>query len=150
VPQQVAAYWNLLDFGGVDPFQLRRYLPEFEAATGTIITGYTVTLPPYQGDPHTSNRNAQIDAARLAMWGVSHVVATYPIENTDLELVTQIDAAYIYRNRLQVSPLSTDSGSMCVGELYCYQARTVVPAALISIASLLLTVLFCWRGNARA
>ncbi|MFN8419121.1 MAG: hypothetical protein U0528_07750 [Anaerolineae bacterium] len=148
LPQQAAAYWDIPDFGGIDPFQLQKYLPEFEAATGTRITQYTVTLPPYGRDLATSNREAQIDAARLARWGVSHVLAAYEIANPDLQLVTEIDGVYIYRNRLTnggVSASATMPDTMCVGDLWCYQTRTILPAVAISALSLIgVAVLLLW------
>jgi hypothetical protein len=100
-PQQASAFWGIPDFGGVDPFQLRDYIPIFEAATGTYVNGYSVTLPSFEGGiPANAHRAAVIDAAALADWEVSHIVASFPIQNADLVLRQQIGEVYIYRNRL--------------------------------------------------
>jgi len=98
LPQQAAAYWNIETFGGIDPFQYADYIKAFESATGVHAKGYSVTLPAFDGDPATTNRNAPIDAAQLAFWHVSHVVSGFPIDNADLRLIGQVDGVYIYHN----------------------------------------------------
>ena len=116
-PQQAASYWKIPDFGGVDPLQLRGYIPEFEQATGTRVTGYTVTLPPLEGnDLMTVNQTAIIDAEKLGQWGVSHVVSAYPLTTMGLEQRAQIDGVYIYRNLFLVSssdPLPESANPNC-------------------------------------
>jgi hypothetical protein len=59
-------------------------------------------MPPLAetGDWRQSNRDAVIDAALLATWDVSHVVAYFPIDHPDLALLTEIDGTFIYRNTL--------------------------------------------------
>jgi hypothetical protein len=123
LPQQAAAYWTLPDFGGVDPFQLRDYIPAFESATGTTARGYTITLPPFDGPLESANRDAVIDPDKLAAWGVSHVVAAFPIDHPDLTLVQAITTAqlsrgatvYIYRNRRATLPASDWQRPQCGG-----------------------------------
>lgn len=107
-PQQAAAYWNIPDFGGVDPLQLRGYVLEFALATGTSVDGYSVTLPPLEGDDLSkANQTAVIDAQKLGEWGVSHIVSAYPLTSPGLEQRTIIDGVYIYRNTFAPPPEST-------------------------------------------
>jgi hypothetical protein len=104
LPQQASAYWNIQDFGGVDPFQLSGYIPQFEAATGVHANGYSVTLPAFEGDDiRTANREAKINAERLGQWNVSHVLAGFPIEAEGLRLVRQVDGLYLYENMHQTT-----------------------------------------------
>jgi hypothetical protein len=98
LPQQVAAYWNIQTFGGVDPFQFAAFVTQFEAATGVHADGYSVTLPALGDDVATSNRGAELDASLLATWDVSHIVAAYPIDTPDLRLLKQIGSTYVYVN----------------------------------------------------
>ncbi|MCC7446929.1 MAG: hypothetical protein IT324_05895 [Anaerolineae bacterium] len=106
-PQQAHAYWNIPDFGGVDPFQLKDYIPEFEAATGTKVSGYTVTLPPFNNsDLRIANRDAIINAEMLAQWNVSHVLVSFPLDVDGLSLVRRVDNLYLYENTF---PLRSDS-----------------------------------------
>jgi hypothetical protein len=99
LPQQAAAYWQIPQFGGIDPFQSAAYVKAFESATGTHINGYTVTLPPYDdADPHLSNRTAVIDPPQLAQWNVSHVLTSFPLDNQNLTFVQRIDNLYLYKN----------------------------------------------------
>jgi hypothetical protein len=98
-PQQASVYWNIQDFGGVDPFQLSGYIPEFEAATGVHASGYSVTLPAFEGgDIRTANREAKINGERLGQWNVSHVLSGFPVEAEGLRLVRQVDGLFLYEN----------------------------------------------------
>jgi len=107
LPQQAAAYWDVPQFGGVDPFQLDAYQAAAEDATGVRAHGYSVTLPAFEAsedgedmeiDLATVNRGAPIDARRLGAWLVTHVVAAFPIEAEGLTLERRLDGLYIYRN----------------------------------------------------
>lgn len=152
LPQQAATYWTLPDFGGVDPFQLRDYIPAFEAATGTTARGYTVTLPPFDGPLASANRDAVIDAGKLAAWGVSHVVSAFPIDQPDLTLVQAIATAqsssastvYIYRNRLATLPASDWQRPQCgrEGDPCVDVALQTVASAYSGLALLIVSVVF--------
>ncbi len=99
LPQEAAAYWNIPELGGVDPFQLRGYVSAFEAATGVRAAGYSVTLPAYNSpDPRTANRDMPIDAEKLAQWNVSHVLSGFPIDAADLRLTQRVEGLYLYEN----------------------------------------------------
>jgi hypothetical protein len=111
LPQQAAAYWQIPQFGGVDPFQMQRYVDAAEQATGVQADGYSVTLPAYQVDEDSddlsfdavlarANRDAPIRPDLLAEWLVSHVVSAFEIDAAGLVFETQIGDVYVYRNTL--------------------------------------------------
>jgi hypothetical protein len=109
--QQVAAANGLRLFYGVDPFQLSGIVDAVEQGSGIPVTQYTVVLPPLDLEPEgeddertpqellrAANADALPDTSVLAEWGVSHVVATYPIAHERLTLVTELDGTFVYRN----------------------------------------------------
>jgi hypothetical protein len=113
LPQSAAAYWDIPQFGGVDPFQSRAYAAAFAAASGIPGEGYSVTLPTYDvgalapGESEAdilarANAGAPLDAARLGEWLVTHVVAAFPVEADGLVLLKEMQVAgrrvYVYRN----------------------------------------------------
>jgi hypothetical protein len=53
-----------------------------------------------------ANQSAVIDTAVLGAWGVSHVIAAYPIDHPHLALVEVFDEVYIYANTDSVRPLT--------------------------------------------
>jgi hypothetical protein len=102
LPQEAVAAAGLRLFGGVDPFQIAGVSAAILQAGGIEASGYQIVMPPLAetGDWRQSNRDAVIDAALLAAWDVSHVVAYFPIDHPDLALLREIDGTYIYRNTL--------------------------------------------------
>ncbi len=116
LPQHVAAYWEIPQFGGVDPFQLNSYVTAFAAATGVAVETYSVTLPPYELDGYgdggdtddgviafaevlrRANRDAVLRPDLLAQWRVSHVLAAFPVDTPGLVLDAQIGDVFVYRN----------------------------------------------------
>ncbi|NDJ79264.1 MAG: hypothetical protein GYB65_23685 [Chloroflexi bacterium] len=106
LPQQAAAYWDIQQFGGVDPFQLADYVVAAEAATGVQASGYSVTIPAYEGDEEgdisTANRDAPINPDLLGQWLVTHVVSAFEIDTEGLELAREFElpegTGYVYRN----------------------------------------------------
>jgi hypothetical protein len=102
--QQVAAGYGLQLFGGVDPFQVRGVVAAIEQGSGIPVTKYSVVLPPLDDiqaddDILSANRDAVPNTLILAEWGVSHVVATYPIQHERLRRLDLIDGVYIYANQ---------------------------------------------------
>lgn len=125
LPQQAAAYWQIPQFGGVDPFQFDTYIAAFQAATGTSVEGYSITLPPYIYDDKNddqdsdltfddillrANRDAQPRADLLAHWRVSHVIADFEIDAPGLVFETQIGDTRVYRNTLLLDAAVTWDG----------------------------------------
>ena len=115
LPQQAAAYWEIPQFGGVDPFQLAAYVEAAEAATGVQASGYSVTIPAYEVDEDSitdgeteadilarANRDAPINPELLGQWLVTHIVSAFEINAEGLELDTEIATpqrlVYIYHN----------------------------------------------------
>ncbi len=111
LPQHAAAYWQIPQFGGVDPFQLADYVAAAEEATGVHASSYSVTLPAFEvtddieiespEDIFTlANQDAAIQPDLLAQWLVTHVVSAFEIDAPGLELDAQIGDVYVYRNTL--------------------------------------------------
>ncbi|NWF69840.1 MAG: hypothetical protein HXY40_12215 [Chloroflexi bacterium] len=109
--QQVAAVYDLRLFGGLDPFQLSGIVDAVEQGSGVRSSEYSVLLPALQnlGDDSTlsqANREIVPNTEILGLWGVSHIVAPYPIEHPNLQQVDVINGVYVYANRDTVRPLS--------------------------------------------
>ncbi len=116
LPQQAAAYWEIPQFDGVDPFQLASFVAAFEAASGVTTQGYSVTLPAFEmpgesGDDLSetdiltmANREAALRPDLLGQWMVTHIVSAFPIEAEGLDMLREIEIqgepVYLYRNRL--------------------------------------------------
>ena len=104
LPQQAAAYWEIPQFDGVDPFQFSAYQQVAEAASGISIQGYTVTIPPYEleneANISSANQDVKPDPKLLGQWAVSHVLTGYEIQVNGLEFEKKIGDVYIYRNTL--------------------------------------------------
>jgi hypothetical protein len=109
LPQQAAAYWDIPQFDGVDPFQMQTYVQAAEQATGVQAEGYSITVPAYRDDDPaalktasellaTANRDARLRPDLLGQWLVSHVVSAYEMQADGLALDTRIGDVYIYRN----------------------------------------------------
>lgn len=107
LPQQAAAYWQIAQFDGVDPFQTRSYVAVAEVATGVRAEGYSVTIPAFvtedkeqteQETLATANCHAPVRPDLLGAWLVTHVVAACPLSADGLTLETRIGEVYVYRN----------------------------------------------------
>jgi hypothetical protein len=143
LPQQAAAYWEIPQFDGVDPFQFTSYVDAAEAATGVHASGYSITIPAYERDKTsddekeeterdilaTANRDAPIHSEKLAQWLVSHVVSAFEIDAQGLELETRIGDVYVYRNTLAPDVALTWDGpnrvTIRAGELYAGELYAV-------------------------
>ncbi|HLV37681.1 MAG TPA: hypothetical protein VKY59_21360, partial [Spirillospora sp.] len=164
--QQVAAANELRLFYGVDPFQLAGIVDAIEQGSGVPVMEYTVVLPPLNLEPvasddrspderlRTANRDAAPDTAVLAEWGVSHVIATYPIEHERLLLAREVDGTFIYAN-LDFDPqtIFSESGWPLSGWPDLPDVATVADlnrmtavSALIAGISFVLCVVFVFRG----
>ncbi len=103
LPQEVAEAYNLRLFYGVDPFQLLTFVQAVQAGSGVPVDDYSIVLPPPMGaesdeDLLFANQDASLDADVLAAWGVSHVIAAYPLEDEALALLDIINGVNVYRN----------------------------------------------------
>jgi len=102
--QQVAEWYEIKLFYGVDPFQLRDNIKGIHRVGGIEYDGYSVVQPPLIGaigdDFSQANRGASLDVEQwLVFYNISHVVAAYPIEHPGLRLIDTIDGIYIYVNQ---------------------------------------------------
>jgi hypothetical protein len=142
LPQQAAAYWEIPQFDGVDPFQLESYVQAFEAATGVQMRGYSVTLPAFRRDEtagdqteadvvSTANRDAPINPELLGQWLVTHVVSAFEIDAAGLELDARVGDVYVYRNTFAPVVTLTWDGPNRV----TVQAAAPVTGALYAVAN---------------
>lgn len=99
IPQHVAVQYAIQMADGVDPLQLESYVDFMQGATGVPSTGYSVTMPPFEGgDPTKDNINYTPDARKLGMINVGFVVADFDINSAGLVLEAQFDDRRVYKN----------------------------------------------------
>jgi hypothetical protein len=103
MPQQAAQLCSLELADGVNPLQLTAYRDAMASATGFSTALYSVTLPPFPDGEVRLNWHPAIDASALGLLNVERIVSAYPLDAPDLELLTQEDGQWIYRN-LQARP----------------------------------------------
>lgn len=120
--QQVAEWYEIDLFYGVDPFQLRSYVVRIQDFGGVQFDGYSVVQPPLIGavgdDFSDANRGAEFYGSNgLENMGVSHVISAYPIERDQLRLLDQIDGVYIYSNLFYYSRFTTDWNLIWYGDV---------------------------------
>lgn len=166
LPQQVAEYEYLRLFGGIDPFQIAGVSAAITQAAGLSgVEGYSIAQPPLIGmmgeAVSTANRDSQPDAALLAAWRVSHVVAAYPITHPDLRLIDRIDGEYVYANTLYNPAAPTDPISgwpsafpglpspVTVTQLHDLTLWTTTLGALVFIGCGLIVLIDVWLRGGR-
>jgi hypothetical protein len=99
IPQQTASVMGLQLADGIDPMILRNYSHFMDMATGVPRDGYSVTLPPLEGDNiHTANRGYLPDARLLGLLNVKYIVAEFPLEVSGLLFLQQLGSTWIYEN----------------------------------------------------
>jgi hypothetical protein len=99
LPQQTAATHGLQLADGVDPMALQTYTQFMDSATGVPRNGYSVTLPPLEGeDVHQVNQNYLPDAHLLGLLNVRYVAAEFPLDVPGLRLYEQFGSTHIYQN----------------------------------------------------
>jgi len=117
-----AAQAGIEQADGVNPIQLRDTATFMEAATGVARTGYSVTLPPFNGEVATANADAVPSAGLLGAMNVRFVLSEFDIDAEGLELQEQIGDTRIYRNTF-------DGGRVNGGELVSWSPNRIVIAA---------------------
>lgn len=100
LPQHVAAQNKLELADGVDPMQIAEYVAFMARASGVPQTGYSVTVPPFEGEVATTNRGYVPDAALLGQLNVRFVVAEFEVDAVGLTLVQQFGRTRVYENTL--------------------------------------------------
>ncbi len=122
LPQLDAAQSGIEQADGVNPIQLADTVTFMRDATGVAGKGYSVTLPPFDGDVATANANAIPDAALLGAFNVRFVVSEFDLAVEDFELRTHIGSTRIYENVL-------DAGRVRGGALQFWSPNRIVVAA---------------------
>ncbi|MCX6070210.1 MAG: hypothetical protein NTU91_05020 [Chloroflexi bacterium] len=115
VPQQAAQLCSLELADGVNPLQLTAYRDAMASATGFSTASYGVTLPPFPDGDVRLDWHPAIDASALGLLNVERIVSAYPLDAPGLELLTQRDGQWIYRNlrarpRAWLEPEEADAG----------------------------------------
>jgi hypothetical protein len=100
LPQQLAPPCNLELADGVNPLQLTAYRNAMASATGFDTGTYSVTLPPFADGDVRSDWHPIIDAGALGLFNVDRIVSAYPLDSPGLELLTQQEGQWVYRNLL--------------------------------------------------
>ncbi len=98
IPIQTASDLDLQLADGVEPLQLISYDQFIARAGGYENTGFSVTIPVFDGPVETALADSQIDLQLLALLNVEYIVSAFPITQKDLILETRINGTYIYRN----------------------------------------------------
>lgn len=148
--QQVAEQYEIDLAYGVDPFQLSAYVEIIQRGANVRSDAYSIVQPPLIGavgdDFSNANRDRSPNLLMLAAFNVSHVVAAYPLEQSALRLLDQIDGVYVYANTLyrpvpRVPYIS--SGNVAYGYSIINQGVT-----WLSVAALALGMVFALRAKA--
>ena len=98
LPQHTAARYGLELAGGVDPLQLEVYADFMAAASGVPRAGYSIPLPPIDGDIASANREAVPDPELLALLNVRFVAAQFDLRIDGLDLEGRFGETRVYRN----------------------------------------------------
>ncbi len=107
IPPHVAAQWGVQTADGVEPVHLERYDRFMELAGNYAhlpdvpVGRFSVTIPPFPPDRplESAFRDAPPNLSLLGLLNVTYLVSTFPLPLDNLELLTQLEHAYIYRNR---------------------------------------------------
>jgi hypothetical protein len=78
--------------------QLEKYVEFTERATGVPNPGYSVTLPPFAGDPATANRMYQPDPTLLGLLNVRYLISEFELAAPELEIIDNQNNLFQYRN----------------------------------------------------
>ncbi len=122
LPTLDATQLNLQQADGVNPLQLAETTAYMEVATGVKGSGYSVTVPAFEGDVATANAEAIPNADLLGRLNVRYVVSEFEIDADGLELVSQIGNTRIYQNSL-------DEGRVQGGELVSWSPNRIALTA---------------------
>lgn len=99
MPQTTAARFGFELADGVDPMQLQSYTNFMARATGVPQTGYSVTMPPFDGDISTANAKYLPDAELLGLLNVRIVLTEFLLDpGSGLFLVRYFGSTNVYLN----------------------------------------------------
>jgi hypothetical protein len=99
LPQQTAANYEIETVNGVHPLQLAGYIEYMKAATGVPESGYSVTIPPFDGtDLAHVNQSSMPNGELLGLLNVRYVLSEFNINSEDFALKARIGDTRIYQN----------------------------------------------------
>jgi hypothetical protein len=98
LPQHTTARYGLALASGVDPLQLHSYANFMAAASGIPNSGYSIPLPPIDGDIETANRAAAPDTKLLGLLNVRYLATAFDLAADGLVLEQQFGETRVYRN----------------------------------------------------
>jgi hypothetical protein len=99
LPQQTAIHSGLELADGVDPLQLSAYADFMETASGVPQSGYSVTLPPFQGgEPATANSAYTPRPDLLGLLNVRFVAAQFDLAHPRLVFTRRFGETRLYEN----------------------------------------------------
>ncbi|MFO8037175.1 MAG: YfhO family protein [Anaerolineales bacterium] len=119
VPQHIAVKYQLEMADGVDPMQLGAYVEFMEQATGIPNRGYSVTLPPFPGNPSYVNQEYIPDLHLLGLLNVNYIFSAFELPMLGMELIHSQGGLYIYRN-LKAFPrawIQKEGNSISLGQI---------------------------------
>jgi hypothetical protein len=122
LPQLDAAQYALEQADGVNPLQLAETVKFMEVATGVKRNGYSVTVPPFEGEVATANADAIPNAALLSQLNVRFVVSEFDVRGDGFVLRDQIGSTRIYENVL-------DTGRVQGGRIVSWSPNRIVVVA---------------------
>jgi hypothetical protein len=116
IPQQTAGVYGLQLADGIDPLMLQSYAKFMIDASGVPRKGYSVTLPPLEGeDIHQANRQFTPNAHLLGLLNVRYVAAEFPLQTDGLQLIKQTGSTFIYENEYALPRAWVQSGTDAIG-----------------------------------
>jgi hypothetical protein len=116
LPQQTAAEYGLQLADGIDPLMLQSYAKFMIDASGVPQKGYSVTLPPLEGeDIHFANRQFTPNAHLLGLLNVRYVAAEFPIQTDGLQFIKQAGSTLIYENEYALPRAWVQSETAAIG-----------------------------------
>ncbi|HUF38282.1 MAG TPA: hypothetical protein VMN57_07155 [Anaerolineales bacterium] len=105
LPQHTAVRYDLEMASGVDPLQLSAYAGFMAEASGVPRNGYSIPLPPVDGEIASANREAIPDPELLALLNVKFVAAEFDLDPDGLALASRFGETRIYENLKPTSAL---------------------------------------------
>jgi hypothetical protein len=122
LPTLDAAQFGIEQADGINPLQLESVVTYMEDATGVPRTGYSVTVPPLEGDPSTVNADARVNAPALGNLNIRYVVSEFPVISANLALATRLGNTWIFANVY-------DAGRVRGGALESWSPNRIVVTA---------------------
>jgi len=117
IPQHTAVRWGLQLADGVDPLQLKSYATFMQDASGVPAPGYSVTLPPLEGDnPSQANASFIPDPALLGLLNVRYLASEFDIQVEGLVLRERVGRTRIYENLLALPRAWIQAAGLTPGE----------------------------------